>query len=503
MSFGENVSTNKMNRRWFIKSAIAAGGAGLLRPYMLSADAPMRPAGHKRKNILLILADDVGATDIGVYGNTEYKTPHLDRLAAEGTFFKTCWATPICSPTRAMLMTGKYATRTQWWHNSMRPYDWLKEPGGNLAESHTVFSEALKRYGYATVLSGKWQLSGLGDYPTTIFDHGFDEYCIHHEWMMHLPPNVKFDGLVSGPDHLWPGRTSGYWHPCIMENGQLRPTTADDYGPDIFCDYLIEFMRRNRSRPFLAYYPMQLAHNGAHPDCGNRECYVPTPELDAPGQRTGKRTPDGFKYNIEYMDHLIGRIVKAMDAMGLREDTVILFAGDNGSLNRKATPTEAGCRVPMICNCPGTIQAGVAADALIDFSDVLPTLLDFADAKLPTGEQIDGRSFAPILRGDPNPPARDWIFSYYAYHRMLRDKRWYLDGHGRFFDCGDDRTGADYKDVTDSKDPAVLAAKKRFEAILAQLPTLPEDHPFRQRYQKDFVEAFSKQYTEHQKKTEP
>lgn len=490
-----------MNRRDFLKHVLGGTVAGALGPgLMIQAGQEKTKTSQNAKNIVLILADDLGASEIGVYGNTDNKTPNIDRLATEGAMFKTCWATPICSPSRAMIMTGKYATRTQWWHNSMRPYDWKNEPLSHLGNSHTLFSEALKRYGYATVLSGKWQLGG--GYPTAVFDHGFDEYCIHHEWISHLPPGVKFDGFVSGPDHLFPGRTSGYWNPCIVENGRLRHTTPDDYGPDIFCNYLIDFIGRHRNQPFLAYYPMQLVHNGADPTCGNRECYVPVPELDEQDRPTGKRTPEGFKYNVEYMDHLVGRIIKALDEMGLRDNTVIIFAGDNGSLNNKAQPTEAGCRVPLICNCPGTIQKGLVSVELVDFSDILPTILDFANAQLPAGEEIDGHSFAPILRGDPNPPVRDWIFSYYAYQRMLRDKRWYLDGYGKFYDCGTDRTGKYYKEVTDSTDPEVLAARKRFENILLNLPTLPENHPFRQRYQKDFVKAFSEKYKEHQKKLE-
>lgn len=492
-----------MDRRAFLISGLAAASAGWLdRHVWANSSSSAASSGRKRYNFVLILADDVGATDIGCYGNTEYKTPNLDKLAAEGTRFKTCWATPICSPSRAMIMTGKYAARTGWWHNSMRPYDWLGEPGGNLAESHTVFSEALKRYGYSTALCGKWQLSGVGNYPTTVYDHGFDEYCIHHEWINALPKEMKFDGFVSGPEHLWPGRTSGYWHPCIMQNAQLLPTKPDDYGPDIFCGYLIDFIRRHRDVPFLAYYPMQLAHVGADPACGARECYVPTPELDEHGNKTGKRTPEGFKYNVEYMDHLVGRVVKALDELGLRENTIVLFTGDNGSLGNKAQPTEAGCRVPMICNCPGTIPSGVVSDALIDFSDVLPTLLDFAGARMPDGESIDGRSFAPILRGEHNAAQREWIFSYYGYQRMLRDKRWYLDGNGRFYDCGDDRTGRFYKDVTDSQAPDVLAAKQRFEAILAKYPALPPEHPHRQRYEQEFVRDFAQRYKQHSEKTE-
>jgi arylsulfatase A len=220
-------------------------------------------------------------------------------------------------------------------------------------------------------------------------------------------------------------------------------------------------MKSNRERPFLAYYPMCLTH----------EPWDPTPDPSQPGGRTA----GGLRANVEYMDRIVGKLVGALDDLGLRRDTIVFFTGDNGTGKAgKATVTELGVRAPMIVNCPGRVQPGAARDDLIDFSDVLPTLAELAGAALPEGVAIDGRSFAPMLRGERGNP-REWIFSYLAYRRMLRDRRWLLEGDGRFFDCGDSRDGRGYREVTGSSDPEVLRARRRFDAILAQLPAPPRE----------------------------
>lgn len=165
----------------------------------------------------------------------------------------------------------------------------------------------------------------------------------------------------------------------------------------------------------------------------------------------------------------MGRVVKALDDLGLRENTVVMFTGDNGTGRAgKGTVTERGVRVPMIVNCPGLVKPRVLRD-LVDFSDVLPTLAELAGAGLPRGVEIDGRSFAPQLRGERGNP-REWIFSYLAYERMLRDRRWLLEGDGKLYDCGESRDGSGYRDVTNSSSPEVAAAKRRFAAILEKLP---------------------------------
>lgn len=426
----------------------------------------------RSKNVILILVDDTGARDYGCYGNKEHKTPNIDALAANGMLFKTCFGAPICSPARAEIMTGRYAHRTKWYHNAMRYFG--SEPMGHLGNNHVLFSDAVKRYGYATAMVGKWQLDG--SYPSLAFDFGFDEYCLHHEWIHTLPEEFEYDGPVADETYMFPGQVPGFWHPCIMQNAHLRETGPDDFGPDIYCDYLLDFIERKKDKRFLGYFAMHLAHMESDYAGDGEYCYVPVPELDENGKKTGKKTPKGFKYNVEYVDYLVGRIVKKLEELDLAKDTVIMFCGDNGSAG-KATATELGVRVPMIASCPGTVKKGVISEELVDFSDVLPTIVEFADAKLPPGYEVDGTSFAPLLKGAKNAPTRYWIAAYYGPQRIVRDKRWLREGDGTFFDCGDSRDGTGYKNVTDSNDPEVLAAKVKFDRILKE--EVPEcDDPF-------------------------
>ncbi|MBN2308315.1 MAG: sulfatase-like hydrolase/transferase, partial [Candidatus Hydrogenedentes bacterium] len=224
---------------------------------------------------------------------------------------------------------------------------------------------------------------------------------------------------------------------------------------------------RHKDEPFFLYYPMCLTHGP----------FYPTPDTWKEGEPRQHNDRANFGANVEYMDKLVGRIVAALDEAGLRDDTVLFFTTDNGTGGAgKGTVTEAGCRVPMIVNGPGHVKRLGARKELVDFSDMLPTLAEFAGAQLPDGYAVDGGSFAPLLRGDPYEE-REWIFSYLADKRMLRDKRWLLEGDGRFFDCGASRDGAGYADVTDSEKPDVAAARQRFERILEGLPGPAEDDP--------------------------
>jgi arylsulfatase A len=407
------------------------------------------------------MADDVSAREFSCYGHERHRTPALDELARTGVRFETCWCTPICSPSRAEIMTGRYGFRTEWFHNNLKR--------GILAENNEVFSELLKRGGYRTALCGKWQL------PGTYRQHGFDEHCIWPGMDKALPPGWNFDGPVETKNMQLPGRMARYWHPAIDRNGSLVPTTAKDYGPDIFVQFLRDFAARNRNGPFLVYYPMCLPHKSWDFEAG-RAGYLPVPALDGKGRPTGRKVRGSLRSNVEYVDALVGRIVRGLDELGIRDNTVIFFTGDNGTsgYGKGQTTQERGPRVPMIVNCPGIVKPRGALDTLVDFSDVLPTVCELAGVSLPKDYVVDGRSFAPLLRGEAFEE-REWIFSYYFDRRFLRDRRWLLDGNGRLYDCGNRRDERGYKDVTRSNAPEVAAARRRFEALLEKLPPPPKD----------------------------
>jgi len=413
----------------------------------------------RRPNLVVLMADDLGAAELGCYGHRKHRTPNLDRLARSGARFATCFSTPICHPTRFEIMTGQYGH-----HNGV--YNFPSRRGGPKPGSpeddiarHLTFAQVLKQRGYATAQAGKWQLTGT--IPTLVRECGFDEYCMW-AYKHNLPPDVEHTGGWEGRKG---GKTSRYWHPSIVSNGKYLPTEPDDYGPDLFTDFVIDFARRHRDGPFFTYYPMCLTHAP----------YYPTPDAAPAEADKFKHSRDNFQSNVEYTDKLVGRIVGALKELGVWDNTVIFFTADNGTGgNGKGQPTELGARVPMIVAGPGLVKPIGLSGELVDLSDVLPTLAELAGARLPADHTIDGRSFAPLLRGEPAEP-REWIFSYIGDRRIVRTKRWLLEDNsplhpGRLYDCGTSRNGTGYREVTDSQDPEVVAAHRLMKKILADKP---------------------------------
>lgn len=420
---------------------------------MLAAQA--RAAPRAPYNFVVIMADDLGAHELGSYGHPVHETPNLDRLAAEGMRFRTAFATPICSPSRVLIMSGRYGFRTGWFALMGSPYSPRPDSAAwDIGRGEITFADVLKGRGYKTGLAGKWQLPGSAESRVT--DCGFDEYLIW-KWK-HDVPGAVHTGIWENRADL---KAARYWHPGIIENGTYRPTTEADYGPDIYTDFAVDFIRRHSTEPFVLYYPMALPH---------------PPWLETPDPAGGGRRAAGLRSNVEYLDHLVGRIVATLDELELAERTVVFFTADNGTaLGGKGQPTELGARVPMIVRAPGTVPAGRVSGALIDLSDVLPTLADLAGAPLPSDRTIDGVSFAPVLRGT-SEGERSWIFSYLGDKRVLRDRRWLLeknrpDSFGNLFDCGDHREGVEgCRRVRLARDEEAREAKRRLEGILDGLP---------------------------------
>lgn len=329
-------------------------------------------------NILFIFADDVGQEVLESYGGQSYATPHLNELARTGMKFNHAYSMPVCHPSRLTLMSGRYPFR----HGKVTWGDFPKE-----AEDKT-FSRYLQRAGYATAIAGKWQLCLLGDDPMHPRRLGFDQWDLF--------------GWHEGPR---------FYEPMIHHNGQVRKDTLGHYGPDLYQRSLIEFMKSNRDRPFLAYYSMALAHEV-------------TDDLNPPVPHGPFDRYDNYAEMVAEMDRGIGRLVGALDALKLREKTLILFLADNGTppeiiiraegsdliktpvVSRrngldipggKKQLNDAGTNIPMIANWPGTIRPGQVIGDLVDFSDILPTFLELAGAKLPDDIEIDGISFAKRL----------------------------------------------------------------------------------------------------------
>ncbi len=441
-----------MNRREFLKTAAISSASVLYgcQPQQTSVTL------NKPYNIVFIMADDLGPELLGCYGNTEIRTPNIDKLAKTGMFFNTCWTVPVCGPSRALLMTGRYGFRNGYYNMGDRPGGPRhKEPYVDITRTEPIFARILQQAGYETGIAGKWQMVA----PTnkTIPRSGF-----HHYFTWQISYKEGYGDVQHFPDGPRGPAGSRYFHPSITHNGNLIKTQPSDFGPDYFTSFISSFIRDNKDKPFLAYYSACLPHRPIGP----------TP--DHPDQPV-ENSEQALKINVEYFDKLVGRIVQTLDDQGLRERTVIFFTGDNGTEEHgKNTPTEAGSRVPMIVNCPGLVRPVGATDALMDFSDILPTMVELADAHLPTNFTFDGKSLVPLLTGQTNEH-RDWIFSYMGQFRMLRTDKWMLENEcpdypGDFYYCGNHRDIKHYKNVTDSTDSKVIKMREKFDEILAGMP---------------------------------
>lgn len=429
-------------------------------------------SAQKQPNILLVFLDNVGKDWFRCYGSQENVTPNIDQLARTGVKYRNFYATPVCSTSRVQLLTGRYPFRTGW-HAHHDPaiygggyFDWERE---------TSIARVLKGAGYRTYISGKWQINDLFD-PTqkdALAKHGFDEYCIFPE------------GKKGHPAHK-----QRYWDPYVIENG-VRMETEGQYGPDIFTDRLLDFMTRaskDSDTPFFAYYPAILTHIsvGSTPD--NKDQSLSDRQL--------------FAGMVGYADKLVGKMVNALDQLGIRDDTIILLATDNGTddgsyhgyenlagriAGRKAEigstmkPKENGyyrmnelvINMPFIVNCPQRILGGRESDDLVDLSDLFPTIADFAGADLPDGVKIDGRSLAPRLGDEQvDEPWRPWCFSQYHKLRVVRDQRFKLMSDGAFYDLSEDpleqHNLRNSPRLTD--DEITREAYERLDRVLTELP---------------------------------
>ncbi|MCA9190237.1 MAG: sulfatase-like hydrolase/transferase [Planctomycetales bacterium] len=413
----------------------------------------------ERPNVMVILCDDIGAHELALYGHSAHKTPALDALGRSGIWFSTGIATPICHPTRFEIMTGQYAHHNGVYHFPGRPGGPTANTGVDDIASHLTFAKLFQQAGYATAHAGKWQLSG--EHPTLIRECGFDEYCMW-AYKHNLPAGVEHTGSWEGKAG---GKTGRYWHPSIVKNGTYVPTTKDSYGPEIFSDFILDFVGRTTDKPFFVYYPMVMTHGP----------FFSTPDSTTGDEDRFKQNKKNWLANVEYADKIVGKLIAGLERLGVRENTLIIFVGDNGTGGGgKGQTTELGARVPFIANGPGIVQPIGECRELVDISDILPTICDVAGIPLPTNHVVDGVSFKPYLQGNMTP-LREWIYAPLGGKRVLRTKRWLLENSsmrefGQLYDCGESRDGTGYTNVTDSQDPDVLAARILLASILQDKP---------------------------------
>jgi len=378
----------------------------------------------KRPNVIFIMADDLGYETISSNGGSSYQTPEIDRMAENGMRFEHCYAQPLCTPTRVKLMTGISNVR-----NYVR--------FGILDSSQTTFGHLFKKAGYATCVVGKWQ---LGKDPTSPQQAGFDKHCL---WQ------VKESHIDSA------GRDTRYSRPVLEVDGIVKTFTGtDDYGPEIASQYGLDFIEESHQKgePFLLYYPMILTH------CP----FSPTPDSpewieDDTTVMTYKGQADYFEDMVVEMDRIVGVINRKLEELGIQDNTILVFTGDNGtdqpvvsSLNGREVAggkfysTDAGTRVPLVIQWPDVIKANSVNNDLIDFSDFLPTISEAANIAVPDSLDIDGQSFLSQLRGEMGQP-REWIYNWFSRNGVdsearvfARNHRYKLYESGEFYEVPED-----------------------------------------------------------------
>ncbi|HTN20486.1 MAG TPA: sulfatase-like hydrolase/transferase [Pelobium sp.] len=379
---------------------------------------------QKKPNIILIMADDLGYETIGCNGNDDKLTPNIDKLAESGMLFENCHSMPLCTPSRVQLMTGKYNNRNYIGFGLLDP-------------SQETFAHALQKQGYKTCIAGKWQLYG-----------NEKQFKLAGGLKGTVPQNAGFDNfLVWQVDELG----SRYQDPTVYTDEKKSMTLKGKYGDEEFTSYIEKFIENNKDTSFMVYYPMCLTHDP----------FVPTPfskdYKDFPSS-SEKSNPNYYKDMLSYHDYLVGRIVKKVDELGLRDNTIIIYTGDNGTSpqiisnfrggkvqGNKGKTNYRGTHVPLVVNWKNNIKAGSINKSLIDFTDFFPTILNLAGTTSKVEDKLDGKSFYPQLKGNTNDQ-RNWIYTYYdpkwgKYTRKVfaQTLDWKLYETGEIFDLNNDR----------------------------------------------------------------
>jgi arylsulfatase A len=433
------------------------GNSNVIRPQKDHVEKSKKP------NIILILVDDMGREVLGSYGSAIYHTPNIDWLAENGVKFENMFAQPLCTPSRVKIMTGEY---------NFRNYTDF----GYLNPNQTTFANILKGAGYTTMIAGKWQLNGRSEKHKSQgwwsrnrpYHFGFDEYCL---WQVAR-------------------RGSRYADPLIIENGKQLTTDKNDYGPDIFNNFVLNFIdkHQNDGKPFFIYYPMVLVHSP----------FVPTPDSPQwknPSERFNDKNKY-FKDEVAYCNKLVGKVMDKLKQTGLAKNTLVIFLGDNGTNVRikskmengqvvqgmKGYMVDWGIRVPAIAYWKGISQVGVTNKDMLDFTDVLPTLEEAAGIHNPVTKVVDGHSFLPAILGRPHYSSQ-YIYMYYkpAWSRHLgrgvfaRTNTYKLYGDGRFYNTKKD-IREQHPISTKAMTKKQLKIRKKLQQVLNQKPMLKEGH---------------------------
>jgi len=414
-----------LNRRGFLRTC----AAGVALAVAGRRGAGGAEAGRRRPNVVFILADDLGYSELGCYGNTFNETPNLDRLARQGMRFTDAYAAaPVCSPYRAALMTGEWPARVGI-TDYLRPND-----RKHLPPEATTLAEVFKSAGYATGMIGKWHLTGYDHHgakeirPT---DQGFDEAVVSER-----------RGIGGG----------SYWHPYHFNPAVEQRLPGKEYLVDRVNLEAVQFLQRHKGEPFFLY----VSHYAVHTRLVGKPDLVAKYEAKpgaGKGQRARKNNPH-LAAQLETIDEGVGMIVRTLDELGLADDTLLIFTGDNGGEDRvtsnaplragKSTLYEGGIREPLVVRWPGVVRPGTACRTPTVNCDFFPTFEAILDVTSDATQPVDGVSILPLLKDPSARLDRDALYWHYPLARphflggrsagAIRMGDWKLI---EFFDTGD------------------------------------------------------------------
>lgn len=389
-------------RREFLKlsgmSLAAMLGQACARDSRLNASR----ASEGRPNIIFILIDDLGWHELGCYGNTFNETPNLDKLAGQGMKFTSAYAAaPVCSPTRAALMTGQYPAR-------VGITDYLRPNAANhLSTDYVTIAEMLQGAGYATGIIGKWHLTGYANHGAEEFGpavHGFDEVIVSEN-----------RGIGAG----------SYFYPYHFNREIAKRLPGREYLVDRCNLEAVEFIERHKDEPFFLF----LSHYAVHTRLQGKPALLSKYEKKSgagKGNRAKRNNPH-LAAQLESIDEGVGMIMRKLDELSLAEKTVLIFTGDNGGEDRvttngplragKSTLYEGGIRVPLVARWPAAVKAGQVCDTPAITCDFYPTFLECAGLRADAGHHVDGVSLLPLLKDPQADLGREMLYWHYPLQK--------------------------------------------------------------------------------------
>ncbi|MEM7011342.1 MAG: arylsulfatase [Verrucomicrobiota bacterium] len=371
-------------------------------------------AQREHPNVVVFLTDDQGWGDLSINGNTNLETPRIDSLAKDGAIFDNFYVCSVCAPTRGEFLTARYYPKTG--------VSGVSRGEGRLNPDETTIADVFKTAGYATGAFGKWHNGTQSPYHPN--DRGFDE----------------FYGFTSGH---W----GAYFSPPLDHNGET--VRGDGYVVDDFTDHAIEFIEANHKKSFFCYVPYNTPHSPMFIDDEFYDKFANwTPEMTHhEPEREDLAMTRAALAMCENIDWNVGRILDAVDRLGIRDDTIVVYFSDNGPNSyrwnggmkgRKGSIDEGGLRSPFLIRWPTKIKAGSRFEQLTSGLDLLPTLANLAQIQIETAKPIDGRSFHDVLLNDAEWPDRN-VLSIWRNQVSVRNSRFRLDASGKLFDISADR----------------------------------------------------------------